>query len=109
MRLKNNKGCLYPIQLPHRALLSQWIWHGNTSFTKPRVSVEFGLQKCFGVFLWLIVDKVCGTCSHALARSDLKLCSIIPCLALKGVAAAIARSSTLKVKVLLREYSYAII
>ena len=51
----------------------------------------------------------CGTCSHALARSDLKICSIIPCLALKGVAAAIARSSTLRVKVLLCEYSYVII
>ena len=31
-------------------------------------------------------------------------CSIIPCLALKGVAAAIARSSKLRVKVLLCEY-----
>ena len=33
------------------------------------------------------------------------LYSIMPCLALKGVAAAIARSSSLRVKVLLCEYS----
>jgi 2-phospho-L-lactate transferase/gluconeogenesis factor (CofD/UPF0052 family) len=30
--------------------------------------------------------------------------SIVPCLALRGVASAIAKSTTLKAKVLLREY-----
>lgn len=59
-------------------------------------------EECSCLLLWFVVDEVSlhpGTKSLLL---DLVLSSIIPCLALKGVASAIAASKTLKAKVLLR-------
>lgn len=40
---------------------------------------------------------------HAMENHDLIRSSIIPCLAIRGVASAIARSRSLRAKVLLRE------
>lgn len=59
-------------------------------------------EECSCLLLRLVVDEVGLHSGTILLLLDLFLSSIIPCLALKGVASAIAASKTLKAKVLLR-------
>ena len=56
----------------------------------------------------LVVRFGQGTQSNIVPCSiiDLFTASIIPCLALRGIAAGIARSPTLRTKVLLRELNF---
>jgi hypothetical protein len=88
-----------------RALLYQQLRHGNSPFSKSWIPVKCCVERDPGLFLWFALDKVPDLntiipCSI----TDLFIASIIPCLALQGVAGSIASSRTLRAKVLLRGF-----
>jgi hypothetical protein len=94
-------------QRQHRTVLHQRLRPRSAPHAQPELPRERVLARRSSVFLWVAVDKVKGlvpfSAQQAGANQDL-YDSIIPCLALQGIAAAIARSRSLRAKVLLREH-----
>jgi hypothetical protein len=90
---------------PHRTILYQRVRARDPSRTNTRIYLGTGIERGSSLFMWISLDQV--------SRDHLDLGeaepgvngSIIPCLALRGVASAIARSGTLRAKVLFCELS----
>ena len=94
---------LYPSLISHypRALLHQCRTRGPP-ISKYRLHIKSIAEWCSCIFLWVFMDKV--NKFPACWRIILTLfSSIIPCLSLRGVAASIALSRSLRAKVLLCE------
>lgn len=86
-----------------RSVLYQYLWYRDTSFTERRLHTALEDQGAVGVFLWFAVDEVGRVLiDNHTAHCSQHIYSIIPCLALRGVADGIARSRSLKAKILLR-------
>ncbi len=85
-----------------RAILHQCIRYGNSSFTESRLYIKSIYARYSGLLLRFSLDEV-RQISRYFYSLTYNYLSIIPCLSLRGVATAIARSRTLRAKVLLRE------
>lgn len=86
-----------------RTVLYQRVRARNPSVTQPGLYLELVFTFGVSVFVWVLMDQVGSSLFLAkYMNNPSNKYSIIPCLAIRGVATAIARSRSLRAKVLLR-------